>query len=364
MCATENNRDDIRVIDNLTLLCKRGQQLSSIDDLDVLLDEILKTACEISSAEASSVLLFDPFNNELFFRAASGPAKEKLKKMRFESNRGIAGWVFSNCKPVVANDISSDPRHYGYVDKAVNFKTRNLICVPILWENKVIGVLEVLNKQKNLEFSEQDMEYLTILANQAGASLHITSMVDRLHNFFVNMLEILMTATETLASNQGHSVRVARLATKIAREMNVTDKEYKDIYYASLIHDIGQIKVAREQIMGGEKLLPTLGAEMIRPIKMLRRIADIVEAHHERWDGSGFPRGLKGDQIPLGARIIGLAEEYEEWKEEEAYRNQYDPYLQNDFFRRIARTHDPRVIEAFKSVRKKDRQKLTSTKSA
>ncbi len=353
---------DVHILNKLTLLCSRGQELSSIDDLDILLDRVLSTACDICEATASSVLLFDPVHNELYFRAVKGEAADKLKKIRFKANLGIAGWVVQNKKPVIANDVSKDPRHYGYVDKSVNFTTKKLICVPILWENQVIGVLEVLNKLNDKDFDDQDLEYLTILANQAGSSIHITSMMEKLQNFFVNMLEILMLAAETLSANQGHSVRVARLATKIAREMGITGEEYQNIYYAALIHDIGHIKVAQEGILGGERLVPTFGAEMIRPIKMLEKIADIIEAHDERWDGSGYPKGLKGEEIPLASRIIGLAEEYYEWKEQVAYRNQYDPHIYDEFFRRIVKTHDPKVVEAFKRVRKKERQKHASVK--
>ena len=344
-----------QVIDNLTLLCLRGQELSSISDLDSLLNRILETALEICNAEAASILVLDKSTNELFFKATVGEKANHVKKFRLKADKGIAGWVAENKRPAIVNDILSDSRHFKYIDDMVGYKTRNLICIPILWKNEMIAVMEALNKKDNLDFTEQDLEYLTILCNQAGASLHITGMMEKLQNFFVNMLEIMMMATETLGSNQGHSVRVARLATKIAREMGVSEKEYKDIYYASLIHDIGQIKVARDQIVGGERLIPILGAEMIRPINMLKSISRLVEHHHERWNGSGSPRGLKDGEIPLGSRIIGLAEEYIEWIEEESYKRQYDPYFQDDFFRQAAKIHDPDVLEAFKTIRKRER---------
>jgi response regulator RpfG family c-di-GMP phosphodiesterase len=103
-------------------------------------------------------------------------------------------------------------------------------------------------------------------------------------------------------------------------------------------------------------MIPTLGAEMIKPVTMLRSLAPVLESHHERWDGSGYPKGIKGEEIPLGSRIIGLAEDYVEWIEEESFKNLYDPFLQDDFFRTINRIHDPSVVEAFKSIRKKDRE--------
>jgi HD-GYP domain-containing protein (c-di-GMP phosphodiesterase class II) len=350
-------KESSEVLDKLTLLCSQGQELSSIGDTDTILDRVLEIATTMCQASAASILLVDRNTDELYFRAASGEAGPKVLKRRFKSDKGVAGWVVSNMEPVIANDVTHDPRHYGYIDTEVEFTTVNLICVPVIWKNKVVGVIEVLNKKDKQDFSVQDKEYLSILANQTAASLNITAMTDKLQNFYVNMLELLMMASETLASNPGHGVRVARLATKIAREVGVTDNEYKDIYYACLIHQIGQIRVARDQIIGGERMIPTLGAEMLRPIKLLKKIADIIECQREKWDGSGYPKGLKGEQIPQGSRIIGLAEEYEEWMEEEAYRKQFDPYYQDDFFKKIMKTHDPKVVHAFMEIRKKEREK-------
>jgi len=353
-----------KVVDSLTLLCLRGQELSSINDLDLLLNRILETSLEICNARAASILLIDESSNELYFKAALGEKGDEVKKIRFDANKGIAGWVAQNRTALIVNDTSSDPRHFKDIDQMVDFRTEKLICVPILWKGQLIGVIEVLNKINGQDFTEQDIEYLTILSNQAGSSLHIATMMGKLQNFFVNMLEIMMMATETLASHQGHSVKVARLATRIAREMEIPKKLFEEIYYASLIHDIGQIKVSRDQIMGGEKMVPILGAEMIRPIKMLKSISTIVKHLNERWDGSGFPDGLSGEQIPLGSRIIALAEEYIEWIEESSYRKQFDPYFQDDFFRRIVRTHDPQVVEAFKALRKKGREKQFTLQTA
>ncbi|MCE1247285.1 MAG: GAF domain-containing protein [Firmicutes bacterium] len=344
------------VLDNLQRLCQRGQELASVSDLESLLNGILETALEMCNSSAASILKLDEKTGELYFKAVIDEKSEDLKKIRFDSSLGIAGWVIKNRESVIVNDVSSDPRHYKDIDHLINFSTKKMICVPVLWEDKIIGVMEVLNKNGDGPYTNQDLEYLTILANHAGASMHITEMMGNLQNFFVNMLEILMMATETLGFEQGHSVRIARLAMKIAREMGVSEKHYKEIYYASLIHDIGRIKVARDHIVGGERMIPALGAEMIKPVTMLKSLAPVLESHHERWDGSGFPKGMKGDEIPLGSRIIGLAEDYVEWIEEESFKNQYDPFLQDDFFRTINRIHDPSVVEAFKTIRRKDRE--------
>jgi hypothetical protein len=351
------NRES-RIVEKLTLLCSTGQELASINDRDILLEKLLDASLDMTNSAAASILMTDRKSEELYFRTAGGSDANRITKVRFRADKGIAGWVIKNREPVIVNDISRDPGHYGYIDKAVNYKTRKLICVPIIWENEVIGILEAINKKSRGGYNDQDLEFLTILANHAGSSMYIAEMFGKLQNFFVNMLELMMVASETLAVNPGHSVRVARLATRLAREIGVSEKEYREIYYASLIHDIGRIKIAKDQIVGGEKLIPSLGAEMIRPIIILQGISNLVESCEERWDGSGSPRGLHGAEIPLGARIIGLVEDFEKWKEEVAYHKQFEPLFHEDFYRKIERTHDPDLVQAFKDLRRKEREKF------
>ncbi|MCD4784926.1 MAG: GAF domain-containing protein [Candidatus Eremiobacteraeota bacterium] len=346
-----------QVIDSLTLLCARGQELSSTDDLQTLLNRVIDTVIEICHTEAVFIALATD-EKVIYYKVTGSGGNGEIKKLRLDEN--ITQRIRETDGPVIVNNIPVDSDDYRSLDDISGVRTKKLMRIHIYWEKNVIGVIQVVNKENDEDFTEQDLEYLTILSNQTGSSLHIATMMEKLHNFFINMLEIMMMATETLGSQQGHSVRVARIATKIAREMGVSQKEYKNIYYASLIHDIGQIKVARDQIVGGERLIPVLGAEMLRPIKMLNSIAEIVEDCHERWDGSGFPKSLKGDEIPLGAHIVGFAEEYVEWLEEESYRKQYDPYFQDEFFRRITKTHNPKVVEAFKAVRRKERERPDS----
>jgi len=348
-----------RVIDSLTLLCARGQELSSTNDLETIMSGVIDTALKICHTEAVLIALIAD-ENVVYYKVTEPEKKSEVKKHRLNKDANLNNTILKTGKPFILNNIQVNSWDNNILDDISGIRTKKLMRIPILWEKGVIGMIELINKKNNEDFTEQDLEYITILSNQAGSSLHIATMMEKLHNFFINMLEIMMMATETLGSHQGHSVRVARIATKIAREMEVSQKEYKNIYYASLIHDIGQIKVARDQIVGGERLIPVLGAEMLRPIKMLNSIADIVENCHERWDGSGFPKSLKGDDIPLGAHIVGFAEEYVEWLEEESYRKQYDPYFQDEFFRRITKKHNPKVVEAFKAVRRREREKPDS----
>jgi GAF domain-containing protein len=151
------------ILDNLQRLCVRGQELASIADLESLLNGMLETALEMCDSSAASILKLDEDTGELYFKAVIDEKAEELKKIRFDSNLGIAGWVVKTRESVIVNDVASDPRHLKKIDKLTDFVTKSMICVPVLWEDKVIGVMEVLNKNRGRDFSTQDLEYLTIL---------------------------------------------------------------------------------------------------------------------------------------------------------------------------------------------------------
>lgn len=341
-----------KIIDGLSMLCKTGQDLSSARDVDELLEKIMKSVKEICDCDASSILLMDEATNELYFKVALGSKGEQVRRLRFPADQGIAGWVATNRQPLIVNDVKSDPRHLMRIDVQSTYETKSIACVPVMWENKVIGVIQALNKHNNQLFTDDDIRYLTILANQSSIAINNARNMENQQNFFVNIMEILVQAIE--AQNplyEGHSIRIARIATSIAREMGITGKEYENIYYASLIHDIGKLKLYNASLEESYRMYPVLGAEMIRPIKILEDVAPIIEAHHERWDGSGFPNGLKGEEIPLGARIVGIAEAYEEWALEmrEQQKENFGLY---DFLNQSPGAFDPKAVQVL--VRLKD----------
>lgn len=293
----------------LQTLFEAGQELNAAIDLDDLMVKILEEAKKICDVEASSLLLLDPEGKELFFKIALGGKGEEVKNLSLPVKEGIAGWVAIHAEPLMINDVNVDPRFSGRFDKQSGFQTRSILCVPILGEGKVLGVVEAINKRGEGKFLKDDQENLTIFAQQASIALHNSRVINELHNFFTNVIEILVEAIEALdPASKGHLLRVARLATAIGREMELRKEEYRNLYYASIIHDIGKLKRSDVDI---ERLHPLLGAEMLTSITMLKGAAQLIKFHHERSDGSGYPQGLKGEDIPLAARILALAEAYD-----------------------------------------------------
>jgi putative nucleotidyltransferase with HDIG domain len=292
-----------------------GHKLSSSTDTDELLALISAAIPEVCESETSSIILMDDDRKDMYFKETTGKMGEIIKRIRIPLNENsIAGYCIMHKTPVLVNDTSKDPRHYKKTDQVSGFSTRSILACPIIWGDKVFGCLEAVNKLEN-GFNEKDQEYLNILAHQAAVALKNVYLMERLQNFFSYSVEILIAAIETLEPYaQGHTIKVARLSTAIARKMGLSGKELEEIWYAAYFHDVGKltresIYMSRQEI---EKMHTIMGAGLVEKIKLLENCAPFIRHHHERWDGSGFPDGLKGDAIPMGAQIIGISEDYVE----------------------------------------------------
>jgi len=278
--------------------------------VDVLLDSIANSAKNILNSEASSILLYDDSGN-LRFAHTTGKKAAELKGMIVRPGEGITGWVAMEGKPLLVNDVKDDPRFAGRFDSGSGFSTRSIICVPLVIEGTNIGIIEVVNKLGDEPYTEMDMKILHSLADHAALSIQRSKNYENSHSDFIQVTEILIAAMDFhVPEKKGHARRVARYSVKLAKALGLNDEEQKNIYFGALLHDIGLLKYNQDDYWGLKefKMHPTLGYEMVRSVSMWQAIAPMVYSHHERYDGEGYPRGLSGQDIPLGARIISVAE--------------------------------------------------------
>lgn len=302
-----------------------ARSISSVLDVDALLKRIGTTAEELLDAEASSVMLLDGSGEYLVFKAASGEKGGIVQKMKVKVGQGIAGTAAAEKKPLVVNDTSKDRRFDGEMDYATGYVTRSIACVPMFIDNELVGVMEVLNKRGKGGFTAEDTAILESLASLAAVSINNARIMDDQRNFFVNVIELLSVAIEARDPRlAGHSWKVAQAATAVGRRMGIKDQEYRSLYYGALLHDIGLLTVKdnvtiSEGIVTGrdlnpERNHPRAGANLVRNINLLKGASVIIRHHHENYDGTGYPDGLAGDKIPLGARIVAVAEAAEEMR--------------------------------------------------
>ncbi|HMQ68421.1 MAG TPA: SpoIIE family protein phosphatase [Ignavibacteria bacterium] len=159
------------IIQEMNYLHEISQRISEMKSLDQLLNEIIESCKEVLKAEASSLLIYDEELNELYFEIATGEKGEQVIKKSFKMGEGIAGWVAEHREPLLIEDCYKDPRFNKEFDIKSNFRTKSMICVPMIRKEKLIGVIQVINKKGDQIFSERDLNIFSILASQCAISI-------------------------------------------------------------------------------------------------------------------------------------------------------------------------------------------------
>jgi HD-GYP domain-containing protein (c-di-GMP phosphodiesterase class II) len=325
-------------------LLELSKALSSTLDLHLLLRKIDDSAVRLTGAVAGSIMLFDEDRKSLHFRSLSGEESAMVKPSSVRD--GMAWWAAQHGEVVRVDDVTDDQRFTGTIDKITGFRTKSILCVPVTLEGEIIGVIEVLNKTDRTGFTDDDERLLSVLASQAAVAVRNARLATEQRNFFVHVIEILVTAIEsTLLVPEGHCWRVAKLAIAVGRKLRMESQELRDLYYGAALHDLGVLSLRQSEIEKGgrAKSHPILGASMVRAINMLHNTEPIVRHHHEYFDGSGYPDGLKGEEIPLSARVIGVVEAYEEAISEGQSQDLARAEIQNN----SGKLFDPAVVDAF-----------------
>jgi response regulator RpfG family c-di-GMP phosphodiesterase len=311
-------------VDTLKEIFDIAKSLSSVLDVDALLKRIGSAGERLLGAEASCLMLLDDDKQTLSFKVSPGEKGGIAQKLKLKIGQGIGGTVAQDRKSLVVNDAAKDPRFDVQMDKITGFVTRSIIGVPLLVENDLIGVMEVMNKKSGV-FTDEDRSALESLASLAAVSISNAKQAEDQRNFFVHGIEIFVSAIESKEPKlSGHSWAVAQLSTRIGKHMGLEGQEYRNLYYGALLHDIGLLGI-KDGFSLAEGVItsrdrepdsshPRIGADMVRDIGLLKGAEPVIRHHHENFDGTGYPDGLSGEQIPAGARIVAVAEAVEEMR--------------------------------------------------
>lgn len=322
------SRKTVRIIKDYSGRLERILEITS--DLrnevhsDILLNKIMDYALSITRSEAGSILLADKDNEDkLTFKVVSGEKASNLIGTSVEKGKGITGLVYETGNPVRIHDAYKNKRFNPEVDERTGFQTYSLLCVPLKTKHGIMGVLELLNKKNGHPYRDRDEEIIVYLAEQAAISIISATFVEDQRNYEIHLTEMLLEAIDfQVPEKKGHARRVAKYSNMIAKGLNMTEEEQKRLYFACLLHDVGFLKIKSDEIFRKEEFQkhPIIGYEMIKQINFYAEIAPIVLHHHERYDGYGYPSQLKGENIPLEARIIAIAEAFDSMVSQTTYR--------------------------------------------
>jgi HD-GYP domain-containing protein (c-di-GMP phosphodiesterase class II) len=317
---------------------------------DVLLKKILESAMTLTGGEYGFILLRNEDGN-LQFTVNAGIDPDRIKNKILTSGEGIASHVAKTGKPAFVNDISNDSHYNPEFDKETGIKTTSLLCVPLMYDNNIIGVIELRNK-KSGSFTKQDEALLHSLADQAGMSIAQSRSTEQEHSDFIQITELLVGAQDTIQEKRGHARRVANYAHLIGKKLNFSETELKNLYHASLLHDIGKLKIDSRDHQNTEQMMqhPRLGHDLIKSISQWSETAEIILHHHERFDGTGYPASIKQNEIPVGARIMAVADTFDILTNEYSFKKQLEPEAAMKEIESHAGTQfDPDAVEALKS---------------
>jgi HD-GYP domain-containing protein (c-di-GMP phosphodiesterase class II) len=262
-------------------------------------------------------------------------------------------------KPLIVNSPEKDPRFFKGVDERTEFKTRNIIRVPVKVKAKTMGVLEAINRQEKGGFTKEDLSLLTSLADQVAIALDNSRLYQELEETFLQTADSLADTIEKRDPyTGGHTQRVTSYSLAIGKYLQLKPLERKRLKIASALHDIGKIGIEDHILKKPERLSPeefdvikrhsNMGAKIIEHIWQLREIVPGVKYHHEHVDGMGYPDGLRGEEIPVLAKIVAVADTYDAMTTDRPYRKAMDRGAAIEELKKCSGTQlDQGVVEAF-----------------
>ncbi len=329
--------------ERLTALISIFEQIGSTLDRDQLLRMMIEYAREVIDAEACSLFLVEEETEENVLHLASNANQQlSLSQIRVPKGKGIIGHVVESGQTVLVPDVSQDARHYRQIDQAIGFITRAILAVPLRTRTvvlgqergsistRVIGGFEALNKQQGT-FDDEDAQLLVTLANQAATVLQIADLYSDANELFLDLIKALAASIDAKDPyTEGHSQRVSDYSVEIARQLNLPAETVHHVRIGSLLHDMGKIGIPDHILIkpgrltneeyGIMKQHPTIGANILSQVRKLHAELPALAEHHERLDGNGYPRGLKGDQISLMGRIVAAADVFDAMTSDRPYR--------------------------------------------
>jgi putative nucleotidyltransferase with HDIG domain len=315
-------------------------------------------------AERGFLMLCEP-NGELSVRIARGIAHVNLEEESFKVSRTIVGRVAEMGEPILTTNAQDDPRFGAQMSIAMH-QLRSILCAPLKIKNQLIGVIYVDNRARTGIFQESELNLITAFADQAAVAIDNAQLFESLQASNRELQEAYQATLEGWVQaldmrdkeTEGHTQRVTILTERLARMLGVNGDELVNITRGALLHDIGKMAIPDGILLKPDKLTyeerllvqqhPVYAYNMLKRIEFLLPAIDIPYCHHEKWDGTGYPRGLKAEEIPFAARIFPVIDVWDALISDRPYRRGLPPEEVREFIRADSGKHfDPRVVDAF-----------------
>ena len=342
--------------------------ISASLDLRHTLDVFLEQTLEQLQADAADVLIYSPHTLRLEFAVGRGFRTSAMRYTRLQIGAGHAGKAALERCHVHIEDLQADPGPFCDTPVLNGEKFTAYFAAPLIAKGQVKGVLEMFTRRQ-FENDYEWRDFLETLAGQAAIAIDNAQMFENLQR---SNLELTLAYDATIEGwsraldlrdheTEGHTQRVTALTLELAREMGLSELELVSMRRGALLHDIGKVgipdnilhkpgalNVEEREVMC---LHTQYAYQMLAPIAFLRSAMDIPYCHHEKWDGTGYPRGIKGEEIPLAARIFSVVDVWDALRSERPYKKAWTEEAACQQIRAMSGAHfDPEIVEAFLRV--------------
>jgi putative nucleotidyltransferase with HDIG domain len=315
----------------LSLLFEFSESVCQLAAFDDVITRFLGDVARILNAREATFFALDARRKDLYIRCHHGTLPDVVQNFRLKIGEGIAGAVAADGQARIVNDVANCP---DYVPK--NNPIHNLIAAPFTVRDALIGVINVNDRGGERPFSNRDLELLQSLARLGGVALDNAKLYAEVRNLLLAVVESLTAAIDAKDTYAlGHSQRVAFLCAVLATRLKLVDQERDLLRLAAMLHDIGNLAVSETILKKDGPLTqkerakikehPTLGAAILSPVEQLSAVLPGVVDHHERYDGKGYPRRLKGNEISIQGRIIAIADAFDAMTHDRPFRRCCSP---------------------------------------
>ena len=365
---TERKRAEERILRHLrqlNALHTIDLTISSSLDLRVCLDVVIQQVLEQLVVDAADILVVQPASQILEYVAGRGFRTDALRHTRLRIGEGYAGTAALERRLIHVPDLQATPDG---LTRSPSLKDEGFVCyyaMPLIAKGQVKGILEIFHRSP-FTADQEWMDFLHVLAQQAAIAIDSITLFNDLQRANRDLLLAYDTTLRGWSraldlrdrDTEGHSERVAYITEKLAYALGLDENDVVHIRRGALLHDIGKLAIPDSILHKPGPLSdeewevmrqhPLDGYRLLSPIAFLRPALDIPYCHHEKYDGSGYPRGLKGDEIPLAARIFAVVDVWDALVSERPYHHALSEEEAVEFIREQAGKHfDPKVVEKF-----------------
>jgi response regulator RpfG family c-di-GMP phosphodiesterase len=337
-----------------------SKEIISETDTKRLVRLIIDIAVQEARADKAWLAFMDEESGKLELKVFHGLSSHFEKDFGEHYSENLTGLTLKGSPPFLITAGSELPSGIEEMRKSEEISSG--ICMPLSMRGNVIGLLCICRKSSDHLFTQSDVELLSVLSGQAAAAIENARLYEKLEQSYLSMIVTLSAVVEARdLYTDKHMKDIAEYSVEIARKLRLPDRDVENIKKAALLHDLGKICVPDHILMKPDKLSdeelaiikrhPEDGAKIIGPVEPLKHAKEIIKYHQECFDGSGYPDGLKGENIPLGARIIGVADAFGAMTTDRPYRKALsvaDAVKELKKFSGIQ--FDPHIVEIFISM--------------